>query len=102
MAQTTDIVLSAGFVLLSVAFFRKQLGLSKIQTLAAAFLLSIIVGLEPVVRETLPAFAPWLDATIQSVVIFLSAAGSVDLTEEVAQKVAEKVVAEQVAAETSG
>jgi len=76
-------VLTVAFVVAIVAFFKKQLGLTGWKVLLAAFLVALIIGLVPVITVTFPTIAPWLLAIVNVVVLFLTAAGTVDFVTEV-------------------
>ena len=71
-------VLSVAFIIAITAFFKKQLGLTGWKVLLAAFLVALFIGLVPVVVAIFPVVAPWLTATVNVVVLFLTAAGTMD------------------------
>lgn len=71
-------VLDVAFVVAVTAFFKTQFGWEHKAALAAAFGVSLLVGVAPQVSAALPAVAPWIDSVLRVVVIFLSAAGSYD------------------------
>lgn len=83
-------ILNVAFILATTAFFKKQFGWKQKPSLVAAFVASLVVAFVPLVTEALPNFAPYLDAVVNTVVLFLSAAGSFDLAVDVGGKIAEK------------
>lgn len=75
---TENPVLTVAIIVMIVAFFKKQLGLSGWASLLAAFVVSLVIGLIPVVILTFPIIAPWLTTTSTVIVLFLTAAGTFD------------------------
>lgn len=71
-------VLTVAFVIAVTAFFKEQFGFSGKVSLAAAFVVSLVVGLAPLLGTQFPGLAPWIEQIVGIVVLFLSAAGSVD------------------------
>lgn len=80
-----DEVLTIAFIIAVTAFFREQFGLSGKASLGCAFVVALIVGLAPQLAATIPALAPWIEAVIRVIVLFLSAAGSVDALKQFRQ-----------------
>ena len=73
-----DTILSVTFVIAVVAFFKAQLNLANDHALLAAFGVALVVGLAPQAAITFPILQPWVEAVLNVVVVFLSAAGSYD------------------------
>lgn len=73
-----DEILTVAFIIAVTAFFKEQFGFTGKSALAAAFLVALIVGLAPLVGSAFPPLAPWIEQVIKIIVLFLSAAGSVD------------------------
>ena len=71
-------ILTIAFVLAATAFFKQQFGLSGKGALLCAFLISLFVGLAPLIGSLLPAAAPFVDVLIKVVVLFIGAAGAYD------------------------
>jgi len=82
-----EFVLDAAFIIAVTAFFKQQFGLAGGAALLAALVVALVVGLAPLVGVTFPAFAPWISAVINVVVLFLSAAGGYDAIVELKNKV---------------
>jgi hypothetical protein len=74
----TEPLLTVAFIVMITAFFKKQIGLTGWKTLVAAAIVSLVVALLPQIAATVPASAPWIGAVLQWLVLFFSAAGSVD------------------------
>jgi hypothetical protein len=79
-------ILTVAIIIAITAFFKKQLGLSGWRVLLAAFIVALFLGLEPVIVSTFPVIAPWLSAVVNVIVLFLTAAGSVDFITAVRTK----------------
>ena len=75
-------VLTVAFVIATVSFFKARFKLQDASALAAAFAVSLIVGLAPQLAAQFPALAPWVDALVKVVVLFLGAAGSYDFVQQ--------------------
>jgi hypothetical protein len=71
-------ILNIAFIVSITAFFKKQLGLTGWKTMVGAFIVTLLVAELPIAIDALPVAAPWLEALYYAVVLFLSAAGSVD------------------------
>lgn len=76
-------ILTVALIVAITSFFKKQLGLTGWRVLLVAFLVSLIIGLSPVIIAAFPPAAPWLTAFLGVVVLFLTAAGTVDFISEV-------------------
>jgi len=66
------------FVIAVVAFFRERMTLSGVKVLIAAFVVTLLFNIAPLVAENFPVISPWLNAILNSVILFIAAAGSVD------------------------
>lgn len=66
------------FVIAVVAFFRERVALRGVQVLIAAYVVTLLFNIAPLVAEFFPVVSPWLNAVLNSVVLFIAAAGSVD------------------------
>ncbi|MDD5397416.1 MAG: hypothetical protein PHW24_05190 [Candidatus Moranbacteria bacterium] len=73
-----DDILTVAIIIAITAFFKKQLGLSGWRVILAAFIVSLILGMIPIIGATFPVIAPWLAALTKVIVLFLGAAGTVD------------------------
>ena len=71
-------ILTIAFVLAAAAFFKQQFGLSGKGALLCAFLVSLAIGLAPLIGGLLPIAAPFVDVLIKVVVLFIGAAGAYD------------------------
>ena len=71
-------VLTIAFIVAVTSFFKEQFGFSGRTSLLAAFFVALVVGFAPALATQFPAIAPWIENFIRVVVLFLSAAGSVD------------------------
>lgn len=71
-------VLDAAFIIATVAFFRERLGWVDSHALLAAFIVTLVVGLSPVVAAMLPALSTLLLTAIALIKLFLLAAGGFD------------------------
>lgn len=71
-------LLTVAFIVMITAFFKKQIGLTGWKVLVAAFIVALVVAYLPLLAAAVPAAAPWLGQLMQVIVLFLSAAGSVD------------------------
>ena len=76
-------ILNIAFIVAVTSFFKKQFALNSWKALLASFLVSMIIGLVPIISIFFPEVAPWLAAVANVIVLFLSAAGSFDLIMEV-------------------
>lgn len=73
-----DYILDAAFIIAAVAFFKAQFGFSGKASLLAAFCVALIVGFAPTIAAQFPTIAPWITQLVTVIVLFISAAGSVD------------------------
>ena len=71
-------ILTVAFIIAVTAFFKQQFGFSGKTALACAFVVSLLVGFAPLIGTLLPASAPFITVLINTIVLFLSAAGSYD------------------------
>jgi hypothetical protein len=76
-------ILTVAFIIMITSFFKERLGLSGWKVLLAAFIVALLIGLVPVIVVTFPVVAPWLSVVANVVVLFLTAAGTVDFVIEV-------------------
>ena len=74
----SDPILNAAFIIAATAFFKEQLSLSGRASLLAAFGVSLAVGFAPAIAAQFPLLAPWVTHFVNVVVLFISAAGTVD------------------------
>jgi hypothetical protein len=81
-------ILTIAFVFATIAFFKERLKLGDWQALLLAFIVSLIVGLSEVAMTVWPIALPWLQAGINVIVLFLSAAGGYDFMVDVGGKIA--------------
>ena len=72
-------ILDVAFIVAVTAFFKEQFGIADKHALAAAFLVSLVVGLAPQFALAFPVAEPWIAAVLNVVKLFLGAAGSYDL-----------------------
>lgn len=73
-----DIVIDVAFVIAVTAFFQERFSLKGWLVLIAAFVVTLLFNIAPLVAQALPAFSPWLDAVLRTIWLFVVAAGSVD------------------------
>lgn len=66
------------FVIAVVAFFRERVQLQGNKVLIAAFVVTLLFKIAPLVAQFFPVISPWLNAILASIVLFVAAAGSVD------------------------
>ncbi|RIK31148.1 MAG: hypothetical protein DCC56_02875 [Anaerolineae bacterium] len=71
-------VIDVAFVIAVVAFFRERVQISGYRALIAAFAVAVLFNIAPIVAQSFPVISPWLDALLNSIVLFIAAAGSVD------------------------
>jgi hypothetical protein len=71
-------ILTVAFIVMITSFFKKQLALTGWKVLLAAFVVALVVGLVPVAIAAFPTIASWLAAILNVIVLFLTAAGSMD------------------------
>jgi hypothetical protein len=81
-----NIVLDVAFVIASVAFFKKQFNVKDGIALLLAFATALIIGLAPIIAGMLPITGPFIEVVIKVIVLFLTAAGSVDFTTEMIKR----------------
>lgn len=81
-----DIVLDVAFVIAVVAFLKEQFSLKGSAVIAWAFVVTLIFGFAPLIATMLPPIAPFVDALLKVVVLFLGAAGSWDAVRSIARK----------------
>lgn len=74
-----EYVIDVAFVVAVTAFFRERLQLKSYKVLACAFGVALLFNFAPLISATLPAIAPWLDAVVKTIWLFVVSAGSVDL-----------------------
>jgi len=79
-------ILTVGFIIATTQFFKTQLGLTGWKVLLAAFIVALLIGLVPVIITAFPVAAPWLNAVVNVIVLFLSAVGAYDFVMEVRTK----------------
>jgi hypothetical protein len=73
-----DTVLDVAFVLAVTAFLNKQFGLADGRALIAAFFVALVFAYAPLIVPLFPAVAPFVDAFLKLIVLFLGAAGAYD------------------------
>lgn len=73
-----ETALTVAFIVAVTAFFKEQFGFSGRASLAAAFGVSLVVGLAPTLAAAVPALAPWITQLVSIIIMFVAAAGSVD------------------------
>lgn len=78
---------TVAFVIAWVAFFTTQFNLKGNVALLAAFLVSLLFGLAPLLSATYPQIAPFLDVLLNTILLTVSAAGGYDLVMKVATKI---------------
>jgi len=73
-----DVVIDVAFVIAVTAFFKERLQLQGWRVLLAAFVVTLLFNIAPLVAQSFPNFSPWLDAVLRTIWLFIVAAGSVD------------------------
>lgn len=76
--MTDNPVLTVAFIVMITSFFKKQLGLDGWRVLLAGFIVALVIGLVPVFIAAFPVVTPWLTTVSNVIVLFLTAAGTVD------------------------
>jgi hypothetical protein len=78
-------ILTVAFVVAITAFFKEHLGLTGWKVMLAAFLTAMVLAFLPLLASTFPQAAPWLNQFVQVVILFLTAAGTVDFVKQLRQ-----------------
>lgn len=73
-----NIILDVAFVVAVTAFMKEQFGISGKGALICAFVIALAVGAVPLISAALPALEPWLMLIVNTIALFLAAAGSYD------------------------
>jgi hypothetical protein len=73
-----DVVFDVVFIIALVAFIKTQLHITGRAVLGIAFLVALFVAFAPIVGGLFPPVAPFLVAIVQTIGLFLAAAGSWD------------------------
>lgn len=71
---------TVAFVIAVVAFFTNLFNLHKNKALALAFVVALVYGYAPIVSDLLPTVAPFITVLLETVKLFLAAAGGYDFT----------------------
>lgn len=74
-----DIVLNVAFVLAVTAFLKEKFSMKGKAVLIWAFVICLLFGVSPIVSAMFPNIAPFVKVLWDTIVLFLSAAGSFDL-----------------------
>jgi len=80
-----DFVLDAAFIIAVTAFFKQQLEISGKAALLCAFVTALVLSFAPLLALQFPALGPWIEATVKTFIVFLSAAGGYDALQQFRQ-----------------
>lgn len=73
-----DIIIDVAFVVAITAFLKEQFGLKGYVVLLVAFFIALAFGVAPLIAGMFPEAGPYIKVFMDTVVLFLAAAGSYD------------------------
>jgi len=86
MEVNLSTILTVAFVIAVTAFVKKQFTLAGWAVLLVAFVIVLLVAAVPLIAVSFPVIAPWVNMVGTVIILFLSAAGSVDFITEIRTK----------------
>lgn len=77
-----DTIINVAFIIVIVAFFKQQIGLTGWKVILAAFLVALVLVILTTISTQFPVVSPWLDPIVLLIKVFLGATGTVDFINE--------------------